>query len=148
MLSLQQFFELPKVRSHDLSDTGHGHALEQAARTAELELHRVRDPGSLWDGVQGIDQTGREGPELASNLQLAGRVIGGDLQAFFASAGNRADLVIGGPHAYRPFGDLVGLDDGVVPLGMFSRSERNANTSSMGLAIITVFSRLPRAAPV
>jgi hypothetical protein len=27
-------------------------------------------------------------------------------------------------------------------LGMFSRSERNANTSSMGLAIITTFSKV------
>jgi len=113
-----------------------------AARwTAELKLHRVGDPGSLWDGVQVIDQEGCEGPELASNLQVAGRTIGDDLQAFFAAAGNRPDLVVGGPHADRPLGDLVGLDDGVVPLGDVLKVGEEGNTSSMGLAIITVFSK-------
>jgi hypothetical protein len=75
MLSLQQFFELPEVGGHGVPDTWHGDTPEQAARTAELELHRVGDPGSLWDGVQGIQQARPEGPKLASNLELVGRVI-------------------------------------------------------------------------
>ena len=116
-LALQQFLELPEVGGHGLSDTWHGDAPKQAARTAELDLHRVGNPGSLCGGVQGIEQAGREGPELASYLQPAGRAIGSDLQAFFASTRNRADLLVGGPRAYRPLRDFAGLDDRVIPLG-------------------------------
>src|SRR4029453_13148267 len=103
--------ELPEVGGHGLSDTWHGDAAEQAARTAELNLHRVGDPRSLWAGVRGIEEAGREGPELASYLQLAWRAIGGDLQAFFAPTRNRADLLVSGPHAYRPHGDPAGLNE-------------------------------------
>src|SRR4029453_11200114 len=71
----------------------------------------IRDPRSLWAGVRGIEEAGREGPELASYLQLAWRAIGGDLQAFFAPTRNRADLLVSGPHAYRPHGDLAGLNE-------------------------------------
>ena len=37
-LPLQQFLELPKIGGHGLSDTWHGNAPEQAARTAEVEV--------------------------------------------------------------------------------------------------------------
>jgi hypothetical protein len=79
-LSLQQFLELLEVGGHGVPDTWHGDSPEQAARATELELHRVGDPGSLWDGVQGIGKARGERPELASYLQLAGRVVGGDGQ--------------------------------------------------------------------
>jgi hypothetical protein len=87
-LSLQQFLELPEVGGHGVPDTWHGDSPEQAPRATELELHRIRDPGSLWDGVQGIGEAGRERSELASDLQLARRVVGGDLEALFAAIRN------------------------------------------------------------
>jgi hypothetical protein len=61
-LFLQQFLELPEVGGHGLSDTWHGNAPQQAARTVELKLHPVGEPGSLSGGVQGIEQAGPEGP--------------------------------------------------------------------------------------
>ena len=59
----------------------------------ELKLHGIGDAGSLWKGVQGIGEAGRERSELTLYLQVAGRVVGGDLEALFASSGNRADLL-------------------------------------------------------
>jgi hypothetical protein len=105
-LSLQQLLELPEVGGHGVPDTWHGDSPKQAARTTELELDRVRDPGSLWKGVQGIGEAGGERPELALKLQLWVSTM-----ASFH-------------------------------LGMFSKSARNPNTSSIGLLIITVFSKL------
>jgi hypothetical protein len=67
---------------------------------------------------------------LALYPQLAGRVVGGDLEALFAAARHRADLLVDGPHADGPsetLGDLAGLDDGVVPLrGRFRALRRQA----------------------
>jgi hypothetical protein len=108
----------------------------------ELKLHGIGDAGSLWKGVQGIGEAGRERSELTLYLQVAGRVVGGDLEALFASSGNRAELLVDRPHADGTLRDLVGLDDGVVPAGTFSKWERNANTSSIGLLITTVFSKV------
>jgi hypothetical protein len=79
---------------------------------------------------------------VGSDLQVAGRVVGSDLKALFAAARHRAGLLVDGPHADGSLGDLVGLDDGVVPPGRFSRSARNPNTSAVGLRIITVFSKV------
>jgi hypothetical protein len=36
-------------------------------------------------------------------LQLAGRVVGGDLEALFAAARHRADLLVDDPHADGPW---------------------------------------------
>jgi hypothetical protein len=72
---------------------------------------------SLGNGVQGIGEAGWERPELALDLQVAGRVVGADLKALFASARNRADLLVDRPHADGTLGDLVSLADGVVPGG-------------------------------
>jgi hypothetical protein len=55
-LSLQQFLELPEVGGHGGPDTGHGDSPQQTARAAELQLDRVREPGSLWYGVQGVGE--------------------------------------------------------------------------------------------
>ena len=84
-LSIQQLLELSEVGGHGVPDTWHGDAPEHAARTAELQLHRVRDPGALWKGVQGIGEAGWERPELALYLQVTRRSEGCDLEALFAS---------------------------------------------------------------
>jgi hypothetical protein len=39
---------------------------------------------------------------MALYPQLAGRVVGGDLEALFAAARHRADLLVDGPHADGP----------------------------------------------
>ena len=83
-LLLQQSLELLEVGGHGVPDTWHGDSPEQTARAAEFQLHGVRDPGSLCNGVQDIGEAGWEWPELALDLQLAGRVVGGDLEALFA----------------------------------------------------------------
>jgi hypothetical protein len=61
-LSLQQFLELAEVGGHGVPDTWHGDSPKQAARTAEFQLDRVRDPSSLWNGVRGIGEAWGNGP--------------------------------------------------------------------------------------
>ena len=63
---LQQVLELLEVGGHGVPDPWYGDSPKQAARATELELDCVREPGSLWDGVQGIGEMGGERPELAS----------------------------------------------------------------------------------
>jgi hypothetical protein len=58
-----------------------GDASQEAARASELELHRIPHTGSLRRGIQGVGEAGRERPELAPYLQVAGRVVDGDLEA-------------------------------------------------------------------
>ena len=105
-LSLQQFLELLEVVGHGVPDTWHGDSPEQAARAAEFKLDRVRDPGSLWNGVQGVGEARGERPELAFDLQLPGRVVGGDLEALFAAARDRADLLVDRPTPTGPWETL------------------------------------------
>ena len=46
---LQQFLELAEVGGLGVPDTWHGDSSKQPARPAEFQLHRVGDPGSLWE---------------------------------------------------------------------------------------------------
>jgi hypothetical protein len=64
--SFQHFLELPEVGGHGVPNPWHGDSPEQAARATELELDRVREPGSLGDGVQGIGEMGGERPDCGS----------------------------------------------------------------------------------
>ena len=66
-LLLQQFLELSEVGGHGVPPVAR-RSPKQAARATELELDRVRDPGSLWIGVQGIGEARGERPELALDL--------------------------------------------------------------------------------
>src|SRR5688572_7519838 len=65
-LALEQLLELSKVRCHRVSDPWDGDPSHQAHRSTQLQLHRVRDPGALWDGVEDIGQPRRKRPKLTS----------------------------------------------------------------------------------
>jgi hypothetical protein len=140
--SFQQFLELAEVGGHGVPDPWHGDSPEQAARTTEFELDRVREAGSLWYGVQGVGQARGEWPELTLYLQPSGRVVDGDLEALFAPTGNRPHLLVDSPHADRSLGDLAGLEDGVIPLGDVLEVGEESKHLSIGRLIITVFSKM------
>ena len=84
-----------------------------------------------------------KGPISTVDLQAAGRLENGDLEAFLASVGYGTKLPVGGPDPNRPGRGLLRLRDCVVPGWEFSKSARNAKTSSTGRRIASVSERLP-----
>jgi hypothetical protein len=96
----------------------------------------VGQPGRARCRLQQVAAGGVEGAYLSFHGEPAGRREVGDHEALLAAAGDGAGLPVG-----RLTGrGLDGARDSVVPqAGMLPKSARNAKTSLVGRAIVTVF---------
>jgi hypothetical protein len=65
-----------------------------------------------------------EWPEGAVHREPRLGLVPSDLEALLARSGELADLAVLGPHAHWALGELLGLHDGVVQVGTFSKSAR------------------------
>src|SRR5215216_1070879 len=145
----QRLLEGVEVGRHRRLNPGGGQGSEEPYRTrGGLKVDHVDQLGPIADRRKQVADGRGEGPDISVDLQAGGWLEHGDLEAFLAPVGYGAKLPVGGPDPDRPGRGLPCLQDCVVQVGMFSKSARNAKTSSTGRWIVSVFWKVVMVASV